>query len=218
MLNSTPRAPLISISSKGLDIARCAASTARDSPFPSPIAINAEPAPDMIFLQSSTPRLILPRPVLSSLIRYSHTSGDDVTVGVFYGFVQSFGILLSSLCLKARVASGTEASRELIADADTVWSFGQQQGLGIGINGDKRDAHHVGLNHAVNRIATSSSYTNYSDLGEALNLIISHWQHFVASFRVRCTGSSTCSRPANKQAMAILAGAIPRPPSYHQIF
>ncbi len=68
ILKSTPRAPLISISSSGLAIASCAASSARVSPLASPMAIRAEPAVDMIVFTSAKSRLISPGTVIRSLI------------------------------------------------------------------------------------------------------------------------------------------------------
>src|SRR5260370_18041324 len=81
----------------------------------------------------------------------THTSGDEDHVGAFEDFIEFFGILLRSLCPNARVAAATEATRNLIADADTVWRFGQQQVLAIVINVNKLDSLPVRLNHSVNR-------------------------------------------------------------------
>ena len=61
MLNRMPLAPLIAISSSGLDTASFAASTARSSPEPCPMAINADPALAMMARTSAKSRLISPR-------------------------------------------------------------------------------------------------------------------------------------------------------------
>jgi hypothetical protein len=59
-----------------------------------------------------------------------------------------------------------------------MWSVCEQQGLGVGIDGDKLNPHHIRLNHAVDRIAAAASDSDNTDLGEAFYLMISHWYHF----------------------------------------
>ena len=68
MLSKTPFAPSMLMSSSGLEIANRAASWARVSPVPRPMAINAPPESDMIALTSAKSRLMRPGSVMSSLI------------------------------------------------------------------------------------------------------------------------------------------------------
>ena len=56
-----------------------------------------------------------------------------------------------------------------------VCSLCEQQGLGIGIDGNELYSHHIYLYHAVNRITAPTSDTDDTDLGEAFYLMISHW-------------------------------------------
>ena len=86
-----------------------------------------------------------------------------------------FGVLFRRFRPDAGVATSAKTSREFIAYANAVRRLGEQQSLRIGVYGDKLDTHHIGLNHAVDRITASSSYTDTTDLGKALNLMISHW-------------------------------------------
>ena len=66
--SSTPFAPSIEDSSSGELMAALAASVARSGPDPSPIPINADPAPAMIDLTSAKSRLISPGVVMSDVM------------------------------------------------------------------------------------------------------------------------------------------------------
>ena len=68
MLKMIERAPSIDTSNRALSIARLAASRARFSPVPRPIAIKAAPPSCMIVLTSAKSKLIKPGTVISSLI------------------------------------------------------------------------------------------------------------------------------------------------------
>ena len=105
----------------------------------------------------------------------THTSRDEDHIRAFKSLVDLLSILFSSLAANARIATRTKATSEFIADANTMWRIGEQQGLSIGINRDKLDAHHICLDHAVHRITAPSADTDNTDLGEAFKLMISHW-------------------------------------------
>src|SRR5581483_1281375 len=105
----------------------------------------------------------------------THTSGDEYHIGAFERLINFFSVLLSGLHSNAGVSPCSEATCELVADANMMWCIRKQQGLGIGVDGDKFDAHHIGLNHAIHRITASSPHTDHTDLGEAFKLMISHW-------------------------------------------
>src|SRR5450432_3377937 len=105
----------------------------------------------------------------------THASSNEDHIRAFKGFVDLLCILFGGLTADARIATRTEATSELIADANTMWRIGEQQGLSIGVNGNKLDAHHIRLYHAVHRITAPSADTDNTDLGEAFKLMISHW-------------------------------------------
>jgi hypothetical protein len=47
--------------------------------------------------------------------------------------------------------------------------------LGVSIDSDELDPHHVRLDHSIDRVAAPASNTDDSDLGEAFYLVISNW-------------------------------------------
>ena len=105
----------------------------------------------------------------------AHTSRDEYHVRAFEGLIQLFSILFGCLGPNTGIATRTEATGKLIPDTDMVCSLREQQGLGIGIDGNELYSHHIYLYHAVNRITAPTSDTDDTDLGEAFYLMISHW-------------------------------------------
>jgi hypothetical protein len=47
--------------------------------------------------------------------------------------------------------------------------------LGVSIDSDELDPHHVRLDHAIDRVTAPTSNTDDPDLGEAFYLVISNW-------------------------------------------
>src|SRR5205807_5817801 len=103
----------------------------------------------------------------------THTSRNKHHVGAFEHLIDVFCILLSSLRANIGIPTRTEATSKFVADTDTVWCLCHHQGLGIGIHRNEFNPHHIGLDHAIDRITAPSPNTDHTDLGEAFKLMIS---------------------------------------------
>ena len=79
-------------------------------------------------------------------------------------------ILFGGPLADRRVTAGAEAARDLVADADLVRRVGLEQRLGVRVAGDELDAHHLGPDHPVDRIAAATADADDADEGEVLGV------------------------------------------------
>ena len=56
-------------------------------------------------------------------------------------------------------SSGAEAAGDLSSDVEDVGGEGFGEGLGVGVDGPEGDAVDAGLDHAVDGVASSASYS-----------------------------------------------------------
>jgi len=68
------------------------------------------------------------------------------------------------------LAAGAQAACDLVADADLVRSVRLEKRLRIGVDGDELDAHQLGADHAVDRVAAPAADTDDPDKREVLRV------------------------------------------------
>ena len=62
-----------------------------------------------------------------------------------------------------------------------VWRFGEQQRLGIGVDGDEFDALQAFVDHAIDGIAAAAADADDFDAGKRFWLVIECFDPFVSS-------------------------------------
>src|SRR5690242_13473906 len=67
----------------------------------------------------------------------SHACGNEDHIRAFKSLIDIFCIFLSRLHANARIATCSEATRELVTNTDTIGGLGVQQSLSIGVDGNK---------------------------------------------------------------------------------
>ena len=95
---------------------------------------------------------------------------DEDHVGVAERLRDLLGILLRRALADGGVAAGAEAARDLVADADLVGRVRLQQRLGIGVDADELDAHHLGADHAVDGVASATADADHANEREVLRI------------------------------------------------
>src|SRR5664279_3156223 len=96
--------------------------------------------------------------------------GDEDHVGVAERLRDLLDVLLGGPLPDRGVAAGPEPAGDLVADADLVRGIGLKQGLGIRVDADELDAHHLGPDHPVDGIAAPASDSDDTDQGEVLGI------------------------------------------------
>ena len=100
----------------------------------------------------------------------AETRGDEHHVRVDEGRADLLRVLLGRALPDLRVAAGTEAARDLVADPDLVRRVGLQERLGVGVAGDELHAHHLRPDHPVDGVAPAASDTDDADQREVLGI------------------------------------------------
>ena len=102
------------------------------------------------------------------------------------------GVLLGRALADRRVAAGAEPAGDLVADPDLVRRVRLEERLRIRVAGDELDAHHLGPDHPVDRIAPATPDPDDADQREVLGVGA---QRHRSSSRRPSAGVDAFSRP-----------------------
>ena len=100
----------------------------------------------------------------------AQAGGDEDHVRVLERLGDLLGVLLGRPRADRRVAAGTEAARDLVADPDLVRRVGLEERLGVRVAGDELDAHHLGPDHPVDGVAPAAADADDADQREVLGI------------------------------------------------
>ena len=79
-------------------------------------------------------------------------------------------VLLGGALADRGVAAGAEAAGDLVADPDLVRRVRLEERLGVGVDGDELDAHHLGPDHPVDGVAAAAADADDADQREVLGI------------------------------------------------
>ena len=79
-------------------------------------------------------------------------------------------VLLGRTLADRRITAGAEAAGELVADAQLVRGVRLEERLGVGVEGDEFDAHHLRPDHPVDGVAAAATDSDDPDQGEVLRV------------------------------------------------
>ena len=102
----------------------------------------------------------------------AHTCRDEDHVSAAQCLENIIAALFCGLLANLRLRTGTEATREFLADLHTVRGQGFEQCLRIRIHSNEFYALYSLGNHAVNGIAAATADTDYLDFGQLPQLIV----------------------------------------------
>src|SRR4029079_6325067 len=100
----------------------------------------------------------------------AEAGGDEHHVRALEGLGDLLAVLLGRALPDRGVATGAEAARDLVADAQLVRCVRLQQRLGIGVEGDELDPHHLRPDHPVDGVAAAATDPDDPDQGEVLRV------------------------------------------------
>mmetsp|Transcript_17962 Transcript_17962/g.33473 ORF Transcript_17962/g.33473 Transcript_17962/m.33473 type:complete len:201 (+) Transcript_17962:919-1521(+) len=92
-----------------------------------------------------------------------HAGGDEAEVGAGDHGGYFLAGLLGGEAAHVWVASGAEAAGDGGADVEDLGALGlgAAEGLGVGVDGPEFDASYAGVEHAIDRITTTSTHTQH---------------------------------------------------------
>ena len=113
--------------------------------------------------------------------------GDEHHVGTGQRLLDLVAVILGGLSAHLGIAAGTEAAGEIATDVDLDLGVGQQQRLGVGVDGDELDPTQTGIDHPVHGVDAATAHADDLDDREVVVRIVDHGSGPVSS-HVRRSG------------------------------
>mmetsp|Transcript_21350 Transcript_21350/g.43825 ORF Transcript_21350/g.43825 Transcript_21350/m.43825 type:complete len:304 (-) Transcript_21350:772-1683(-) len=92
-----------------------------------------------------------------------HPRRDEYHIGPAANLLKFLGVFLSGFFAHFGNPTGAEAAGDVSSDVEDVGGEGFGEGLGVGVDGPEGDAVDAGLDHAVDGVASSASYSEDLD-------------------------------------------------------